>query len=85
LVAVGRSRRLFTDRTRTLPLAVIVCGLLGVSLLRYRVTINDHAAARDSHRRTIAAISPKSAYEGAFALRAYQPLAWRVYPPAADP
>jgi len=32
------------------PLPVIWSGLVVVKLLRYRMTINDHAAARDSHR-----------------------------------
>jgi hypothetical protein len=32
-------------------LVVVAFGLLVVRLLPYRVTIDDHAAARDSHRR----------------------------------
>ena len=67
------------------PLVIVEFRLLLIMLLHCRVTIDHHAAARDWIAGTIAANSPRSADEGGFALRAYQPFAWRVYPPTAAP
>jgi hypothetical protein len=61
------------------PLAVVATGLPSSGLLRYRVTIDDHAAARDWIAGTSAAISRGS--PRVFALRAFQPSARRVYSP----
>jgi hypothetical protein len=61
------------------PLADVASGLLVVGLLRYPVTIDDHAAARDWITGTIAAISPGRRTKGVFALHPYQPSARRVY------
>jgi hypothetical protein len=48
-------------------LPVIWSGLVILKLLRYRMTINEHAAAHDPIAGTIAGMSPGRAYEGVFA------------------
>src|SRR5262249_11916044 len=67
------------------PLAVVPSNLLAVGLLRCKVTIDDHAAARGQIAGTVAAISLGRAHEGVFALLAHDPCVLPVYQPAALP
>jgi hypothetical protein len=77
-----RSGQLVEQRLR---LDEVASALLVVGLLRYRVTIDDDAAARDWIAGTIAAISPGRAHERISTLRPYRPSAQRVYKLSASP